>query len=412
MSILMKMISRFFHVLLIAAFAVGVLNLQFLESAIAQTEPACGEDAFRACMEGTTSEVIACGRAGPFGKKPCLPGDPPGATCYGYDESCLNACSSAAQQECRTKTICPPSAPKPSTPPPAPPSATQQPITPEAPTDNQTIHTVDDSEFVEETEAFVNTKPQKNAKTDILELKGDEIGAITTISGETEVLLPDGTLIELSEGVKNGTISLPYGLPEKAQIFTGDETIVRVGLGGNAVITVDALSEFTLDKFNVDRSRAQPNVLTRMRLKTGKVDVDIAKGEFTSDMKIATPVNTGTVTGTHFAVAHDERTGISIFEIYDGTIKITNDKTNKTIALSSSYDKPIKRVEIGKDGEFLYKTAIPKDEWRERNQGVSGWTGLLPFPWPVAAGVAALGVIGYLIYRSRFASSVSRIKQD
>src|SRR3989344_8212520 len=78
----------------------------FLPGVTAQS--ACGEDAFRACMEGETSEVNACGQRCPQKEKPCLPGDPPGATCYGYDESCLNACSSAAEQECRTKTTCPP----------------------------------------------------------------------------------------------------------------------------------------------------------------------------------------------------------------------------------------------------------------------------------------------------------------
>src|SRR3989338_1811862 len=324
-----KMISRFSQVLLIMVFAVGVLNIQFLEppptqaeeipkeipgvmpgGASERTAEECGEDEFRACMEGKTSEIMACGRACPFGEMPCLPGDPPGATCYGYDESCLNACPSTAIQECRTKTTCPPAAPQPSAPTPAPQQAIPHPT---ATTDDQTVHTVDDSEFVEETESLANTKPQKNAKTEILELKGDELGAITTISGETEVLLPDGTIVELSEGVKNGTISLPYGLPEKAQIFTCDETIVRIGIGGGAIITIDALSEFTLDKFAVDRSRAQPEVTTRMRLKTGKVEVDIAKGAFTSDMKIATPVNTGAVTGTHFAVAYDGTTGLSIF---------------------------------------------------------------------------------------------------
>src|SRR3989338_4679644 len=127
-----KMISRFSQVLLIMVFAVGVLNIQFLELAPVQAEEipkeipgvmpgasaACGEDEFRACMEGKTSELNACGAACPLVKKPCPPGDPPGATCYGYDMSCLNACSSAAEQTCRTKTTCPPDVPKSSSPPP------------------------------------------------------------------------------------------------------------------------------------------------------------------------------------------------------------------------------------------------------------------------------------------------------
>src|SRR3989338_8980929 len=153
-----KMISRFSQVLLIMVFAVGVLNIQFLEppptqaeeipkeipgvmpgGASERTAEECGEDEFRACMEAKTSEIMACGRACPFGEMPCLPGDPQGATCYGYDESCLNACPSTAIQECRTKTTCPPDAPKSSSPPATtpPPTASVKPSPQPSPSEDQ-----------------------------------------------------------------------------------------------------------------------------------------------------------------------------------------------------------------------------------------------------------------------------------
>src|SRR3989344_9514006 len=134
-----KMTSLFFSVLCIVAFVVGVLKIQLLEPVTAQTAATCGEEAFNACMEGKTSEIMACGRACPFGEMPCLPGDPPGAACYGYDESALNACPSTAIQECRTKTTCPPDAPK-SSPPPAttpPPTASVKPTPQPSPSEDQ-----------------------------------------------------------------------------------------------------------------------------------------------------------------------------------------------------------------------------------------------------------------------------------
>src|SRR3989338_5202136 len=164
-----KIISLFFGALLVAAFAVGVLNNQFLELAPVQAEEILG------VMPGGAS--AAC----PVVEKPCQPGDPPGATCYGSDMNCVNACSSAAQQECRTKTTCPPDASKSSSPPPSDTrdiDVVEDPITKSLkeeggdgessnpPTaDEQTVHTVDDAEFIEETESLAGTKPEKDRKS-------------------------------------------------------------------------------------------------------------------------------------------------------------------------------------------------------------------------------------------------------
>lgn len=138
---------------------------------------------------------------------------------------------------------------------------------------------------------------------------------VKSVSGEAEYMLPD------TEEPK--VLEVGLALPLKTQIFTGDETIVRLDLGQNVVVTIDALSEFTLDQFNIDRSLAQPNVTTRMRLKTGKVDVDIAKGEFTSDMKIATPNATASVTGSGCTMTFSRGHGTGMQNRY-GTMAMGN----------------------------------------------------------------------------------------
>ena len=138
---------------------------------------------------------------------------------------------------------------------------------------------------------------------------------VKSVSGEAEFLLPE------TEDPK--VLEVGLSLPLKTQIFTGDETIVRLDLGQNVVVTIDALSEFTLDQFAIDRSLAQPNVTTRMRLKTGKVDVDIAKGEFTSDMKIATPNATASVTGSGCTLSFSRGHGTGMQNRY-GTMSMGN----------------------------------------------------------------------------------------
>lgn len=337
------------------------INLVFFLSFSAAVKAACDFDNFKVCAN--TFSLQGCIDACPYVSRECPAGTSPNTECKETDKACSNQCWTSADihldnclksSNCTKKEVQAGSGGNSSPPPPSSPQ--------------EIYRSLNDSDFQQETEALVDTKPQKNGETEREDPKCKHDAVICSVSGEVEILLPGSdTPIELSKGIKDGTISLPYKIPENAQVFTGDETIVRIKLdGGKATVTVDALSEFTLDEFNIERSLAQPSFMMRMRLKTGKVDVDIQKGEFTSDMKIATPANTGTVTGTHFAVVYDERNGISIFEIYDGTIKVTNDKTNKTISLTSSYNKPIKRVEIGKDNEFVYKTAIAGNEWRKR----------------------------------------------
>ena len=506
-----KMISRFSQVLLIMVFAVGVLNIQFLEPTPTQAEEipkeipgvmpggagaACGEDEFRACMEGKTSEVTVCGAACPLVEKPCQPGDPPGATCYGYDMSCLNACSSAAEQICRTKTTCPPETPKSSptptpittTPPtailkwtsatpgqfvftgpggvvywtesgeiffqvpgevgtykyislpgwdpvptgefnvtgpggvvywtesgeiffqtpggqrqkytilpPLPPTTTTPPTTPqptisqpkaqEAVKDDPFEFVKDPLEnaFTEETESLADTKPQKTGQ---FKEEWERLRALRPPPEGNDwpvyvlAIDGDGRGVEVqTEGRKDWTgVSGGDIIPETGgYIQTDFDTEVTLVMPDGSIITIGELSQVQLD--------LRPRPLgAKLELKLGDMNLDINPGTFSADMQIRAGNNTGAVRGTHFGVAYNPDTDVAVYEIYDGTINVTSDKTGKTVALSSSYDKPIKRVEIPKSGEFVYKTAIPKDEWQARE--AAGDTNNR-FSWYIIGAVAA-----------------------
>ncbi|OHB21783.1 MAG: hypothetical protein A2939_01640 [Parcubacteria group bacterium RIFCSPLOWO2_01_FULL_48_18] len=420
--------ALFFSALLVAAFAVGVMEIQFLESALAQAEEipkeipgvmpggasaACGEDEFRACMEGKTSEVNACGRGCPQGVKPCLPGDPPGATCYGYDVGCLNACSSAAEQTCRIKTTCPPDVPKSSSPPPQTmiglPSS--QEIMEDAPlrikgtlSPDQTVHTVDDSEFIEETESLADTKPQKIGpfKEEWERLralrpppKGNDWPVyVLAIDG-------DGKGVEVQTEGRKDWIGVSGGdiIPETGgYIQTDFDTEVTLVMPDGSIVTIGELSQVQLD--------LRPRPLgANLELKLGDMNLDVNPGTFSADTQIrAGNIVTG-VRGTHFGAAYDPEADFAVFEIYDGTIRVTSEKTGKTVALSSSYDKPIKRVEIGKDGEFVYKTAIPGDEWQKRQEQAGGESEEKKTPlafWAFAVvGFALAAGVGLVLYRRK-----------
>src|SRR3989344_5381046 len=569
-----KMISRFSQVLLIMVFAVGVLNIQFLEPTPTQAEEipkeitgvmpggasaACGEDAFRTCMEGKTSEVNACGQKCPQKVKPCLPGDPPGATCYGYDEICLNACSSAAEQACRTTTTCPPATPEPSSPSPTPPVTTppKPPVKPSpqpSPSEDQVSVTnfdnfddlmgisgtfsdevvqllekklpstfrivsikntnnsnvteyliagdgdligsriiqenvnitfepfrsfaetslvLSDSEeeakaqaydelrayekikillplggddytsnpfefvddplenaFTEETESLAETKPGERGS---FKEEWERMRAlrpppeddnfpiyVLAIDGDGEVAIDDGSGPEDLYGRSEPTpISGGYLLPERGHIATDFDTTVTLVLPDGSTVTIEELSSMGIlrnlrpggreiaeeterkfdervklgeaeeDKKNPYRKIGQPILergILRLNVETGRVYLEHPPGTFDTDTEVKAGNTTGAPRGTHFGVAYNPDTDAAVYEIYDGTINVTSGKTGKTVALSSSYDKPIKRVEIPKSGEFVYKTAIPGDEWQERE--AAGDTNNR-FSWYIIGAVAA-----------------------
>jgi len=420
------MISRFFPVLLVMAFAMVVLNIQFLEPVPAQAEEipgvmpggasaACGEDEFRVCMEGKTAEVNACGAACPQKEKPCLPGDPPGATCYGYDMSCLNACSSAAEQTCRTKTSCPSDAPKsslppPSTPPPATPSqpAISQPTAPEVAKDDQIVHTVDDSEFIEETESLAGTKPEKamSYQDDFLESEREQLNGDNPPKGLDYAVvkkLTGSVKFQLRSQRDWKDVTVGMKIPHGSIISTDFDSTLVLDFEDIAVVKVEELTQVGIENFIKNRPEAKAAMVLDVLL--GDMNLDVNPGTFSADVQIRAGNNSGSVQGTHFGVAYNLDTDVAVYEIYDGTIEVTNEKTGKTVALSSSYDKPIKRVEIEKGGEFVYKTAIPGNEWRERQAlAVSGAeekkTSVAFWAFAVVSFVLVVGV-GFILYRRK-----------
>ena len=516
----MKIISRLFPALLIAAFAVGVLKIQFLGPAFVQSAETCGEEAFNACMEGKTSEVTACGRKCPQKEKPCQPGDPPGATCYGYDESCLNACSSAAEQECRTKTVCPPDATKPPPPPSAqppsqPPSSGEQeydewwyianmlePFTPGPPFPNGNFVIRYDDLYPELDEKLVQTLVgKKDSSTFIIvrvhrensatfteflttedgypvgwrtwqtwqeEKSPSKFGVygarILTQSGGEEVrallgakpkeagqfkeewerlhalrpppkgndwpvyvlAVDGGGSIEVRDSSRDRTFEEMDGfghrywktlqgspwtdvsggdlVPELGEIMTDFDTEVTLVTPDGSILTLGELSSLEIDLKSKQLDEKLFDIrfgelkYQHMRWDAGSTDTQVKAGNTSASIR-----------GTHFGVAYNPDIDVAVYEIYDGTIEVTSEKTGKTVALSSSYDKPIKRVEIGSDGEFVYKTAIPGDEWQERQELATRGaeqkkTPLALWVFDVVGFILAIGV-GYIIYRLKIRQS-------
>jgi len=95
------------------------------------------------------------------------------------------------------------------------------------------------------------------------------------------------------------------------------------------------------------------------------VKFKVQQGDFRTDMQVTTPNSTASPTGTHLRAAYDKNTGVTVYEIYDGSLLVTN-KAGETKIISSSYGKPIERIEVAKDGAMTEQIAIPKDEWQAR----------------------------------------------
>lgn len=99
-------------------------------------------------------------------------------------------------------------------------------------------------------------------------------GRVVSLDGEVEVSLPgDDDAIPLKRGMV---------LPEGAQVFTGDQSFVKIQLPRGKVIAVSPISELTLDRAAAEEA-FDPEDPPPLRLRTGRVDVDIAEGIFKSD---------------------------------------------------------------------------------------------------------------------------------
>ncbi|MBI4035922.1 hypothetical protein HY383_03150 [Candidatus Daviesbacteria bacterium] len=103
-----------------------------------------------------------------------------------------------------------------------------------------------------------------------------------------------------------------------------------------------------------------------------------------------------------FGIGYNAKPSISIIEIYNGSIIVTNNAGNsKTI--STTYGEEIKQIELDKDGVMNEKIAIPLSQWeaflasrQEKKEEPKGNT--LPIAGAVA--VLVLGGIVFFLYRT------------
>ncbi len=111
---------------------------------------------------------------------------------------------------------------------------------------------------------------------------------------EVIVELPNGDIPDAEEGAR---------YPEGTNLSTGDATVI-LAFGGvvdgveiqNALMSVRPISDVTLDRFLTTGD----SVVTRIKVKSGEIRVKITeeRTDYSTDMKIATPNATASVTGT------------------------------------------------------------------------------------------------------------------
>jgi|GEM_PF-6964407 len=122
------------------------------------------------------------------------------------------------------------------------------------------------------------------------------VKAVEGDAAETVVIMPD------SDEWLEAEVGAAY--PEGTEFSTGDGVTIVLSLEGSvdgtdladAMLSIRENSELTLDRLLVENS----SVVTRLKVKTGEIRVKVTedKPEYATDMKVATPNATASVTGT------------------------------------------------------------------------------------------------------------------
>lgn len=209
---------------------------------------------------------------------------------------------------------------------------------------------------------------------------------IERLTGGADLLLPgaDPNADDSWKEAREGDV-IPYG----AKLFTSYASEATIHFSHGPVILILALSEVTMGKpetYGLER---------RVELGTGDVRFKATQGDFRTDWQVSTPNTTASPTGTDFFASYDKNTGLTIYEMYDGSLAVTSILTGETKTISSSYGAPIKRIEVTKGGAMTEQIAIPKDEWQKNNTTKRSSA----FFW--IAILAVGGGIGYFVYRKR-----------
>lgn len=220
----------------------------------------------------------------------------------------------------------------------------------------------------EEVESLVDTEPSFFCESFYLDLnlsklscRNDSIlfGGMRGTAGTekvTDLEFANGTWVA-AKGNSHSNRHIPFGttfytapgieayilLPDYTAIKICSDTIVKITRENNTI------------KLEVDGTI---RVLHRLKMCIDRIPVNVKECGFKSDMKISLPVAIAGVRGTDFTAAYDKEEGMSMFELYDGALDITNKKTGEKTTISTEYGSAIRRVDITDDGLMKEKTAV------------------------------------------------------
>lgn len=109
-----------------------------------------------------------------------------------------------------------------------------------------------------------------------------------------------------------------------------------------------------------------------------------------------------------FGVGYDTKSGMSIVEVYNGSVEVSN-KSGQSKTISTVYGSDIKRVEVNKDGVMTQKIAIPQSEWeaflasnQKKEQEANAKSS-----FPIIPAIAVLGMGGLIFFLYRTGKLVS-----
>ncbi len=173
-------------------------------------------------------------------------------------------------------------------------------------------------------------------------------GVVRELNGPADMQLADGTWVEL----KVGDI-----IPTGAKAFTGFDVRMEVWIDGIPII-LDSLEEFSVEVFQTNPGAYRKE----LKLDTGALRFKVLETPMKTDMKVSTPNTTASIVGTDFGASYDKDSGVSIWEIYDGSIEVEITGTGEKRTIATTYGSDIKRLVVDKDGSIVEKTVVPKSQ--------------------------------------------------
>lgn len=345
----------------------------FLFSFIRPAQAFCDPVSFLTCRNNF--DLQGCIDACPYVDAPCQPGTPANVDCKELDQTCSDGCwdiGTTHGSTCADQAGCSlddvqrilqglplESGEQESEPEPAP-----EPEKPE---------TEEQAEEPKKEEVPKQEIPEEKVTT--FEKAKDErprpeaVAEIDWTDGEATILITheDGYEEEIEIGPGDELPPIPKG----ASIFTDSDTRMSITFKDGSKVHVFPDTEIEFTEWDIERlkeAEAQRLKLReegRMNLKTGKVKIEVQKGNFQSDMEVATPQNVAAVIGTIFTSAYDDEAKTSYVEVEEGVVEVTSTKTGEVRVLSAEPGGD-NRADLDENG-FVEVTAFSSTGLSMRN---------------------------------------------